>query len=155
MGLYLELWWMEYDISCSLNICCANYCPCMLQGFSVENETVHSIYLIFFLGNGCTWSQSIGKPLPYEFRDSLGVQYNLVIQDMHVTALTEHGMSSLSFCHNKYSFVMLEFTVFSMYLAVIFAWYKWVFSKWYFMEHWFSAKKKMCSSSKLHCSIKW
>lgn len=114
----------------------------MLQGLSVENETVHSIYLIFFLGNGCTWSQSNGKRLPYEFRDSLGVQCSSVIQDMHATALTEHEMSSLSFCHNKCPFVLLEFTVFSMYLAAIFAWYKWVFPKWYSMEHWVSAKEK-------------
>jgi hypothetical protein len=112
-------------------------------------------FFMFFLVIGCTWSKINGKHLPYEFRTSLGVQYNSVIQNVHVKALTEHGMSWMPFCHNKYLFILLEFTVFSMHLAAIFAWYKWVFSKWYSMEHWVSVKEKKFSSGKLHCSIKW
>jgi hypothetical protein len=72
---------------------------------------------------------------------------------VRVTALTKHGMSSVSFCHTKYLLTLLEFTVFSICLAAIFPWCKSAFPKWYSVEHWASVKENKGSARKLHYSI--
>jgi hypothetical protein len=72
---------------------------------------------------------------------------------VRVTALTEHGVPSVSFCHDKYLLTLLEFTVFSSCLAAILPWRKSVFPKQYYMEHGASVKENKGSARKLNYSI--